>query len=72
VAQTLASNWVNGLPPGALAEFVTQVNAVTADQVRDAGRRFYASSRQTVVVVGDEAKVKEELATFGEVSSLAP
>jgi predicted Zn-dependent peptidase len=72
VAQTLASNWINGLPPEALGEFVTRVNAVTAEQVRDAGRRFYPSGRQTVVVVGDEAKVKEELAPFGEVANLAP
>jgi predicted Zn-dependent peptidase len=72
VAQTLASNWVNGLPPGALGEFVTQVNAVTAAQVREAGRAFYPSSRQTVVVVGDAAKVKEELAPFGEVTEATP
>ena len=30
VAQTLATNWVNGLPPEALGEFVPTVNAVTA------------------------------------------
>ena len=72
VAQTLASNWVNGLPPGALAEFVTRVNGVAAAQVREAGRSFYPSSRQTVVVVGDAAKVKEELAPFGEVTEVAP
>jgi zinc protease len=72
VAQTLASNWVNGLPPGALGEFVSRVNAVGAAQVREAGRAFYPSSRQTVVIVGDEAKVKEELAPFGEVVEARP
>jgi predicted Zn-dependent peptidase len=72
VAQTLAANWVNGLPPGALGEFVTKVNAVTAAQVREAGRAFYPSSRQTVVVVGDAAKVKDELSPFGEVTEAAP
>ena len=46
VAQTLASNWVNGLPPEALGEFVTKVNAVTADQVRAAGRTFFPSARR--------------------------
>ena len=71
VAQTLASNWVNGLPPGALGEFVTKVNAVTGEQVREAGRTFYPSARQTVVVVGDEAKVKAELAQFGEPAVVA-
>src|SRR5262249_21963759 len=68
VAQTLASNWVNGLPPSALGEFVPKVNAVTADQVREAGRTYFPSARQTVVVVGEEAKLKEELAQFGDVA----
>ena len=72
MAQTLATNWVNGLPPEALGEFVTKVNAVTAEQVREAGRSFYPSARQTVVVVGDEPKVKAELAQFGEATVLRP
>ena len=66
VAQALASNWVNGLPPEALGEFVTKVNAVTPDQVQKAGRTYFPSARQTVVVVGEEAKLKDELAQFGE------
>jgi predicted Zn-dependent peptidase len=69
VARTLASNWVNGLPPEALGEFVTKVNAVTAEDVRDAGRRYFTSSTQTVVVVGDEPKIREELAPFGAVEA---
>jgi zinc protease len=72
VAQTLASNWVNGLPPEALGEFVSKVNAVTGEQVREAGRTFYPSVRQTVVVVGDEEKVKAELAQFGEATTVQP
>jgi len=31
VAQTLATNWVNGLPPEALGEFVTKINTVTGE-----------------------------------------
>jgi zinc protease len=72
VAQTLATNWVNGLPPEALGEFVTKVNTVTADQVREAGRTFYPSALQTVVVVGDEPKVKAELAQFGSATTVKP
>ena len=72
VARTLASNWVNGLPPEALGEFVSKVNAVTAEQVKEAGRAFFPSARQTVVVVGDEAKVKAELAQFGEATVVQP
>jgi predicted Zn-dependent peptidase len=72
VAQTLASNWVNGLPPEALGEFVGKVSAVTADQVRAAGKAFYPSSTQTVVVVGDEPKVKAEIEAFGTPVTIAP
>jgi len=72
VAQTLATNWVNGLPPDALGEFVPTVNAVTAEQVRDAGRAFYPSAMQTVVVVGDEPKVKAEVAQFGTPTTPQP
>jgi hypothetical protein len=47
VANTLASNWVKGLPPEALGEFVSKVNAVSAEQVRAAGRSYFPSSRLT-------------------------
>jgi zinc protease len=72
VANTLASNWVNGLPPEALGEYVSKVNAVTADQVRAAGRSIFPSAMQTVVIVGDAPKVKEELTVFGAVTSGEP
>jgi hypothetical protein len=48
------------------------VNAVTAEQVRAAGRSFYPSATQTVVVVGEEAKVKAELAQFGAATTVQP
>ena len=72
VARTLASNWVNGLPPEALGEFVTKVNAVTADQVQAVGRAVFPSATQTVVVVGDEPKIREEIASFGAVGTVQP
>lgn len=72
VAQTLATYWVNGLPPEALGEFVKRVNAVSATQVRDVSRRHYASQTQTVVVVGDRDKIKAELSPFGKVEEVQP
>lgn len=51
---------------------MAKVAAVTAEQVREAGKAFYPSARQTVVVVGEEEKVKAELAQFGEATVLNP
>ncbi|BDU74338.1 M16 family metallopeptidase [Mesoterricola silvestris] len=67
---TLAGYWVNGLTPMALAEFIPKVNAVTAGDVRRIGRTYFAAKDQTIVVVGDEAKVKAELEQFGPVRIL--
>jgi predicted Zn-dependent peptidase len=72
VARTLAANWTKGLPPEALGEFVTRVNAVTADQVRAVGRAVFPSATQTVVVVGEESKIREEIGLFGEAVSVQP
>lgn len=72
VATTLARNWVNGLPPEALGEFVPKVNAVTADGVRAAGRKHFLSSTQTVVVVGDAKEVRPQLELWGAVRDAAP
>jgi predicted Zn-dependent peptidase len=72
VARTLANNWVNGLPPEALGEFVPKVTAVTPAEVRAVGRKVYPSSTQTVVIVGDEAKVKDEIAGFGPAADVKP
>jgi zinc protease len=72
VASTLAANWVDGLPPEALGDFVPRVNAVTADQVRTIGVSVYPSAAQTVVLVGDETAIKNELKPFGTPVPLQP
>jgi len=71
-ANALARNWVNGLPPEALGEFVPKVNAVTAEQVKAAGRKHFLSGTQTVVVVGDAKEARPQLELFGVVKELKP
>lgn len=71
LAYLLGANWVKGLPPEFLGEYVPKVNAVTVAQVREAGRKLFSSSSQTIVVVGDE-KVKAELEQFGPVRVVKP
>jgi zinc protease len=68
IAATLAGNWVDGLPREALAEFVPKVNAVTAQQVREVGKRLMTSRTQTVVIGGDAAHVKSDVEQFGAVA----
>jgi hypothetical protein len=46
--------------------------AIHAEQVREAGRAFFPSAREIVVVVGDEPKIKTELAQFGEATVVQP
>jgi zinc protease len=72
LAGALAANWINGLPPEALGEFVPKIQAVTAADVAGIGERYLASRRQLVVVVGDSAKVRPVLEQFGAVTDLQP
>jgi len=72
LARTLANNWVNGLPPEALGQFVTRVNGVSAGDVRRVGKTYFPSSTHAVVVVGDEAKIKEELSAFPTLTAATP
>ncbi|HEX5694332.1 MAG TPA: pitrilysin family protein, partial [Arenimonas sp.] len=67
VAGTLASNWLVGLPPEYIGEFVPRIREVTAAQVQAMGRKYFQPAQQSIVVVGDEA-VLEQLGRFGEFS----
>ena len=66
VAATLANNWLIGLPPEFLGEYVTKVEKVTPDQVREIGKKYFAPERQSIVVVGDPSAIAPQLKEFGE------
>ena len=66
LAQTLARQWLAGLPPGYLGEFVPRLQKVSAEQVREMGRKYFAPETQSIVVVGDKAAVAEQLKAFGD------
>ncbi|MES2129671.1 MAG: pitrilysin family protein [Pseudomonadota bacterium] len=66
VAGTLASNWLVGLPPEFLGQFVPLIQQVSAEQVRAMGKKYFAPESQSIVVVGDQAAVADQLKTFGE------
>ena len=65
VAGTLASNWLVGLPPEFLGQYVPLIQKVSAEQVRDMGRKYFDPKTQSIVVVGDKAAVAGQLAPYG-------
>jgi zinc protease len=66
VANTLAGNWLIGLPPEFLGQYVPMIQNVTAEQVREIGKKYFAPERQSVIVVGDRAEMGEQLKAFGD------
>ena len=53
LADALSELALYGLPLSTLGEYVAQVQAVTAEQVQAAGRKWFAPEAATVVVAGD-------------------
>jgi zinc protease len=66
VAATLAGNWLVGLPPEFLGQYVPMIQAVSAEQVREMGRKYFDPKTQSIVVVGDSKAVSEQLKAYGE------
>ncbi|CUI04413.1 M16 family metallopeptidase [Massilia antarctica] len=66
VAGTLANNWLVGLPPEFLGQYVPLIQKVTSAQVREMGKKYFAPELQSVIVVGDNAAVAEQLKQYGE------
>ncbi|OON62121.1 peptidase M16 [Massilia sp. KIM] len=66
VATTLASNWLVGLPAEFLGQYVPLIQKVTPEQVREVSKKYFAPENQSIVVVGDQKAVGEQLKAFGE------
>jgi predicted Zn-dependent peptidase len=66
VAATMASNWLVGLPPEFLGQYVPMIQKVSAEQVREMGRKYFDPKTQSIVVVGDKAAVSAQLKDFGD------
>jgi zinc protease len=68
LASTLSALVGAGLPPGWLAEHQQALAEVTVDQVREASRRYLASTGLTAVVLGDAGQVAGQLEALAPVS----
>jgi zinc protease len=64
--------WVYGLPPEALGEESANIQKVTAADVTAAGRKYFPAARQTVVAVGEDKVVRDQLGVFGLPIDVAP
>ncbi len=65
VSSTLARLWIDSLPPEEIGNQTRQVESVKREDVQAAGRKYFPAWRTTVVAVGEEKVVKDELAPFG-------
>jgi zinc protease len=65
VAQSLASNWLVGLPAEFLGEYVPKVRAVDAAQVQAMGKKYYDPSQLSIIVVGDGKAIDAQLKDYG-------
>ena len=65
VAQTLASNWLVGLPAEFLGEYVPKVRAVDAAQVQAMGKKYFDPKQHSIIVVGDGKAIDEQLKPYG-------
>jgi zinc protease len=65
VASRLATLWSYGLPPEELGLESERVQKVTAEDVEKVGAKYFPAARQTIVAVGEEKVIEEQLAPFG-------
>jgi len=72
VARQLANLWIDSLPPEELALQGQKIENVTPQDVQAASRKYFPAWRMTVVAVGEEQVIKDELAPFGLEFQKAP
>jgi zinc protease len=65
VADSLAGNWLSGLPADFLGRYVPMIREVDAARVEAMARKYYAPERQSIVVVGDAGAIAPQLEAFG-------
>jgi zinc protease len=65
VARRLATLWSYGLPPEELGLESERIQKVTAQDVEKAGAKYFPAARDTIVAVGEEKVIEDQLAPFG-------
>ena len=60
----------HGLPLSRLETYVQKINSITAEQVSELAKKYLKLENMTLVIVGDEATVKPQLAGNTQISEL--
>lgn len=68
VINQLAYTDLHGLPEDYLNTYVQKVLAVTPADVQQVAQKYLSSDKMTIVVVGDKAKISEQLNPYGPMS----
>ncbi len=64
VGRSLARIWILGLPPGELGEENESIGRVNQGDVNRVASQYFPAARQTIVTVGVEKVIKDQLAPF--------
>lgn len=70
IADQIVNAHMLGLEPDHLETYRFKVESVSAEQVREAARKYISTDRFTLVVVGDAAKLRRSLSRLGRVQLL--
>jgi zinc protease len=65
VSRALSALWVDGLPPEEMSRQARMVQAVKPADVQAAGKKYFPVWRSTIVAVGEEKVIRDELGAFG-------
>ncbi|MGH9355706.1 MAG: M16 family metallopeptidase [Terriglobia bacterium] len=65
LAKRLATLWVEELPAGEIERESAAVAAVTPEEVKGVGAKYFAPQRTSIVAVGDAVVIRRQLAPLG-------
>jgi len=72
LADRLAQIKIMNLPKNYLETYTTRINSVEADQIEAAAKKYIATDNDTIVVVGDAAKIQKSLEKIGAFQVVRP
>lgn len=68
LAGRIATIYTYDLPHDFIEKFRNNIDALTPADIQEAARKYFDTYRSAVVIVGDYAKVKDQVTPFGEVT----